>query len=119
MRLDTSTNACKNLLGAALLAGAVLAAAPSVAETDAQTYRLDGKITQAMAERVLSIEPQANLTIELNSPGGSLRTAREIARFVRRNGLSTHVRAGGRCAPAPASSSSRRGCAAAPERAPY
>lgn len=118
MRLDTSTNACKNLLGAALLAGAVLAAAPSVAETDAQTYRLDGKITQAMAERVLSIEPQANLTIELNSPGGSLRTAREIARFVRRNGLSTHVRAGGRCASA-CLLVLQGGCAAAPERAPY
>ena len=102
MGLDTPTYAWIRLLGAAALAGAMLAGAvtPSVTGTAAQTFRLNGKITQALAERVLSIEPRANLTIELNSPGGSLRAAWEIARFVRRNGLSTHIRAGGSCASA-------------------
>lgn len=100
MGLDTPTYARISLLGAAALAGAMLAVTPAVAGAAAQTFRLDGKITQALAERVLSIEPRSSLRIELNSPGGSLRAAREIARFVRRNGLSTHVRADGRCASA-------------------
>ena len=102
MGLNAPTCAWIRLLGAAALAGAMLAGAvtPAMAGAAAQTFHLDSKITQALAERVLSIDPHSNLTIELNSPGGSLRAALKIARFIRRNGLSTHVRADGRCSSA-------------------
>ena len=63
-------------------------------------FRIEEKITMAVAERVLGIDPRNTGRVELNSPGGSLEAAMMIARYIRENGLATHVGDRGTCASA-------------------
>ena len=66
----------------------------------ARTFYIKERITLDLADRVLRIDPDRYDRIELNSHGGSLRAAQQIARFVRKNGLATHISNFGYCASA-------------------
>lgn len=63
--------------------------------------RLEGRIDPGAATRIIAeLEPQAEYikTIVINSPGGSVRDAIELGRYVRANGFSTQIEQGGYCA---------------------
>jgi hypothetical protein len=63
--------------------------------------RLEGRIDPTASARIIEqMEPQAEYikTIVINSPGGSVRDAIEIGRYIRGNGFTTQVERGGYCA---------------------
>ena len=103
MRLSISTKLGVVVVASALVAFLPLstwaqAVAPVSLSADGSTARIDGEITPAVAADFAALAGRTGLkSVSLNSPGGRVFPALDIARAIKAAGLNTVVPAGDEC----------------------